>query len=207
MLTLLSSVLLAIAFTADTSKVAEQGQKEQPFSPMLLDLRLNCTPLETKGEAVTCDVILFAEPSGGPAIVPRIWPPFRVGRWPEIVMRFLARDAAGAETWLEIAPEAGRGRYDIVLPLSERSLLYLLAGEAHGWRYILNGKDWLLPKEPGDYRIAAELTLRLRQRDASGDLSPGIESLLRDHLELVPVVVPDGVWRSNEVAVRIRSER
>lgn len=198
---------LAVACSQAVSSDADQPPGKEAFTPMKLDLRLSCTPLEATSEPVTCDVVLFADPSGGPAIVPRIWPPFRIGRWPEIVIRFTARDAAGVEQWLEIAPAAGRGRYEIVKPLSEGLLLYFLPGEAHGRRYRLNGEDWLLPKQPGEYRIAAELTLRLHQRDKDGHLSPGIETILKDHLELVPVVVPDGVWRSNEVVIRVPTTR
>jgi hypothetical protein len=195
--------LLVLSLAVAGGRTVEQAPGVDAYAPMRLDLRLSCASLEVATEPVKCDVVLLADPTGGPAIVPRTWPPFRIGRWPEIVIRFTARDAAGIERWLEIAPPAGRGRYDIVKPLSEGSLLYLLPGEAHGWRYRLNGEDWLLPREPGEYRIAAELTLRLHQRDKSGHLSPGIETILRDHPELVPIVVPDGVWRSNEVVIRV----
>jgi len=195
----LSLAFVGILAVSDDGQAGNRGRGVPPK----LDLRLRCDSLDAGAEPVTCDVSLIADPSAGPAIVPRTWPPFRIGPWPEIVIRFTARDAGGAQQWLEIAPAAGRGRYHLVKPLSEGLLLYLLPGEAHGWRYSLNGEDWLLPRQAGEYRIAAELTLRLRQRDKSGHLSPGIETILKDHLELVPVVVPDGVWRSNEVVIRV----
>jgi len=173
--------------------------------PLKMELRLSCEASNIRvGQPLTCDLFAIADPAGGPAILPRIWPPFRILAWPEIVVRFSGRDENSAPRWLPIAPAAGRGRYEIVKPLTEATLVYLMPGEAHGWRYRLNGDDWILPRKIGRHFLRAELVLRLRHRDPAGALAPGIRKLIGDRADLLPLVVPEGTWQSNEVSLLIQ---
>jgi hypothetical protein len=103
-----------------------------------------------------------------------------------------------------MSPGANRGRYDIVLPLSKEDLLVLQPGQLYGWSFDLNGEDWLLPRQPGRYKLRAEVTLRLRKRTSSRDIEPAVRAKLGNHPELLDLVVPNGVWHSNEILVTVK---
>jgi hypothetical protein len=183
---------------------ASEDNSTLTFRPLDLQVRFTCVQAQVGlDQTLPCEVYLLASPKAGPALIPRLLPPFRIRAWPDLSLQIEARNEHGIVSRLEIAPGANRGRYDIVLPLSEESLLILQPGQLYGWCFDLNGEDWLLPHEPGQYRLRAMVTLHMRERDSKGNVDPAVRAKLGKHPELLNLVVPDGIWYSNEVLITL----
>jgi hypothetical protein len=188
---LLGGVLLSVAGAAPAR------------TPPSLRLRLTCDETRAApGKPLECDVLLENRRGGAAAIVPRLLLPFALGFRPATVIEFEAT-RAGRTVKLAVAPAAGRGRYDVGT-LSALDLLQLSAGTLYGWRYDLNGDDWLLPAIPGTYEIRARVRVGLLHRRKDGSLEPAVASALGRHQAEARSLVMDGEWISSPVTVTIQ---
>ncbi len=191
LIVLLGGVLLPVASAAPAG------------TPPSLRLRLACDAVQVSpGKPLECEVLLENRRGSAAAIVPRLLLPFALGFRPATVIEFEAT-RAGRTVKLAVAPAAGRGRYDVGT-LSARDLLQLSAGTLYGWRYDLNGDDWLLPAAPGAYEIRARLRVDLLHRRKDGSLDPAVAEALGRHQAEARSLVMDGEWISGPVTVTIQ---
>lgn len=168
------------------------------FDQGLLEARLVCPSHVQRSESLKCEVYLLARPEGGILVVPGRLFPFKPRFGPDAHLEFEAQDGKGPAKLLRVASEAFIGRYEG----SADGFKLLGRGELFGWRLDLNGKDWLLPPNViGSVRIRAIVTLNLFA--SAEEPFPAVKKFLGRHLRAAKNVVPDGVFRSNEVEVVI----
>jgi hypothetical protein len=201
------TTLLILAICSQACATAGRVADPWQLRPFQLQVQLNCLEEEVSPEqTLPCRVYLLASPEGGPVLIPRTLPPFRLFAWPDIKLQFEIREAGGAYSPLSTATDADQGRWCISLPLSEKTLLVLRPGELYGWSFDLNGRDWVLPRKDGKYSLRAHVTLRLRQRTPGGQIEPAVSKNLGKHPEYLDFFVPEGTWDSNEVVVSMKTK-
>lgn len=172
-------------------------------TPAPLRARFACDASEAApGRPFECDVFLENPQDGAPVVVPRTLVPFELGFRPPMVIE-LEATRSGRMTRLEIAPPAQRGRYDFGT-LGRDELMILSPGTLYGWRYDLNGDDWLLPSEPGEYEIRARIRVQLLKPRKDGSLEPAVSQVLGRHASRAESLVMNGQWVSNPVKVSVR---
>jgi len=207
---LVTKSLGAVLFLAICSQgCATAWRDPDPWKPRPFQLQVQLTCLEEKvspEQALPCRVYLLASPEGGPVLIPRTMPPFRLLPWPDIKLQFEVREDGGAYSPLSTAADVDRGRWCVSLPLSEGTLIVLRPGELYGWSFDLNGRDWILPRKDGKYSLRAHVALRLRHRTPDGHLEPAVSKKLGKHPEYLDFFVPDGTWDSNEVIVSMKTK-
>lgn len=137
--------------------------------------------------------------------IPRVLTPLPYPGKPLAVLEFEAR--SGSKTLrLEPSYEATHGRYKRAPGLSEEEIVVLGPGNVWGWRLDLNGADWLLPREPGEYTLRAIVRIDLAQRDSKGELYDGVRNLAGKYLDQLTRIVASGEWTSNTVEITIRGQ-
>jgi hypothetical protein len=167
-----------------------------------LEARLTCNKQDVRRrERLVCEVMLVNNRSGAPVVVPWRLLPFELPFRPATVIEFEARSGSHSSL-LRVSESAARGRYDMAL-LSPDALFILYGGAIYGWQYDLNGDDWLLPDDPGEYQITARLRVFLLQVRPDGSVDPAVKEI-RSKYPQAGNLFMHGEWQTNPVAIRVR---
>lgn len=167
-----------------------------------IQFHLSCEAQElTLGQHLECDVTI--ERDRFPLIVPRLLLPGPVPRRPPSWIQFLIR-RGGEERNLAIAPEANSGRYDVA-SLYTSDLMFLGPRQIYGWRYDLNGADWLLPCSQGTYELQARLNVKLLDPRADGKPDPAVRAILARYSKTIASkIIMNGSWFSNRIKLEVK---
>jgi len=142
-----------------------------------IELRLSCdrSGLATE-EPLFCLVLLLNPREGVPTLISETLVPFELSHRPPMVIEFQAI-RNGVISKLPLAPRADKGNYDLAT-LSSSELRTLLPGRAYGWEYDVNGADWLMPRQPGDYELLARVRVELLKPGKGGGIDRVVKELL-----------------------------
>lgn len=197
--------MLGAAVSIGQSMAYPQQPDDRPLYQLRegkLESKLRCDDVEIQsGEPLLCDIYLVADRDGGTIIVPRFVAPFKIRTQPTMVVSFEIETTRGIEP-LTLSYEATHGLYDRG-ELVAGSLVNLFPGGLVGWRFDLDGRDWVLPAFSGRARIRGTFRIDLTEPDKNGEIYPAVRELAGRYIQQIEKIVAHGQWTTNWVDVTL----
>ncbi len=197
------SFLILAALGCSSTELASTEPTPQILRAGTLEARLSCMSSTVRAtESLICDVYLVSGREGGAIAVPRFIRPFRTPNSPPTLVAFEVSTPEGS-TPLQMSDEATHGRYESK-SLPKEGLLILHPGGIIGWRFDLNGDDWLLPRQPGKYPVRGVFRIDLTEKDEKGEVYEAVREVAGKYMNQLGKIVAHGEWPTNWVEVTVK---